>query len=84
MGSGQRFSHPTHTGGARYWPATSLSDGEVIKAAKTHIHIEYDGVTVEFHQDTVGQLHQAERGVGECEGDAVTGCLRQGFKAKGF
>ena len=83
MGPGQRFSHPTHNG-AHYRPATNQSDGEVRKAAKTHIYIEYDGVTVEFHQDTVGQLHQAECGVGECEGDAVTGCLRQGFKATGI
>ena len=75
MGSGQRLPHPTHTGSAHYWPAASQSDGEVRKAAKTHIHTEYDGVAVEFHQDTVGQLHQAERGVREREGDAVTGCL---------
>ena len=84
MGSGQRLPHPTHTGGALYWPSTSQSDREVRKAAKTHIHTEYDGVAVELHQDTVGQLYQAERGVGECEGDAVTGCLRQGFKATGI
>ena len=75
MGSSQRLPHPAHTGSARYWPATSQSNGEVRKAAKTHIHTEHDGVAVELHQDTVGQLYQAERGVGEREGDAVTGCL---------
>ena len=84
MGPCQRFSHPTHTCGARHWPATSQSGREVGKAAKAHIHAEYDGVAVELHQDTVGQLYQADRGTGECEGDAVTGCLRQGLKATGI
>ena len=84
MGSSQRLPHPAHTGGAYQWPATSQSDGEVRKAAKTHIHTKYDGVAVELHQDTVGQLYQAECGAGERKGDAVTGCLRQGFKATGI
>ena len=35
-------------------------------------------------EDTVGQLYQAECGAGERKGDAVTGCLRQGFKATGI
>ena len=84
MGSSQRLPHPAHTGGAYQWLATSQSDGEVRKAAKTHIHTKYDEVAVELHQDTVGQLYQAKRGVWECEGDAVTGCLWQGSKATGI
>ena len=84
MGPCERFSHPTHTSSARYWPATSQSDREVGKTAKTHVHAEYDGVAVKLHQDTVGQLYQAECGAGERKGDAVTGCLRQGFKATGI
>ena len=48
MGPCERFSHPTHTSSARYWPATSQSDREVGKTAKTHVHAEYDGVAVEL------------------------------------